>query len=89
MNCHPDSQVAATGTMGDSNVWRRPLNAVYFCLVAASCVIDLVGRYPAKVHLARLVDGYLLVHRNPEQWQGYVCELMRAKVRLVDAFLLV
>jgi hypothetical protein len=37
------------------------------------------GDTQLKVHLARLVDmEYLLVHRNPEQWQGYVYELLYA-----------
>ena len=37
------------------------------------------GDTQLKVHLARLVDmEYLLVHRNPEQWQGFVYELLYA-----------
>ncbi len=37
------------------------------------------GDTQLKVHLARLVDmEYLLVHRNPDQWQGYVYELLYA-----------
>ncbi|MET3870666.1 hypothetical protein [Puniceicoccus vermicola] len=37
------------------------------------------GDTQLKVHLARLVDmEYLLVHRNSDQWQGYVYELLYA-----------
>ena len=37
------------------------------------------GDTQLKVHLARLVDmEYLLVHRHPEQWQGFVYELLYA-----------
>ena len=37
------------------------------------------GDTQLKVHLARLVDmEYLLVHRNPEQWRGFVYELLYA-----------